>query len=525
MERARILIAEDEELVALAIKSCLEGLGYEIPCVVASGEEAVEKASALDVDLVLMDIHLQGEMNGIEAAGIIRDSSRVPVVYLTAYSDADTLEKAKVTEPFGFILKPFEERALEATVKMALSRSRAHKALLGTHDRMSAILHSVGDGIIVTEANGAIEYVNTRARTLLHLPDDIPPISSIFPFLKLTHTGSEEPVALHLDEVVLNGQSVKLARCSLTRTDGSTCLVDVLLEPYRGNAASRGVVWVFRDASERDRIQDFIATELHDAARLHRSLLPPDTVTAGGLRMAGFLLAAGFAAGDLYNFFPIDDRHTGVYMIDVAGHGLAAASLALLLNRVLVPRESARLPFLGADALSPKDVVTRLNAMFCDGHELMFFTICYGVIDRKTMRLKMARAGHPYPVVVKKDASITEIQAGGNAVGLSLSFAMEEAEITLDPGDRLFIYSDGLTECTDARGAQFGRAKVRDLVSESLREELADAVLRVKKEIASWHGRESFDDDISLVAVEALSGRKEVGRLSGSVSFAHSRAP
>jgi len=526
MERARILIAEDEELVALAIKSCLEGFGYEVPAVVASGEEAVEKASALDVDLVLMDIHLQGEMTGIDAAGIIRDSSRVPVVYLTAYSDADTLERAKVTEPFGFILKPFEERALEATVKMALSRSRAHKALVGTHERMSAILHSVGDGIIVTEANGAIEYVNARARALLHLADDIPPLSSIYPFLKLTHTGSQEPVALHLDEVVVNGQSVRLARCSLTRQDGSTCLVDVHLEPYRGNAGvSRGVVWVFRDASERDRIQDFIATELHDAARLHRSLLPPDTVTAGGLRMAGFLLAAGFAAGDLYNFFPIDDRHTGVYMIDVAGHGLAAASLALLLNRVLAPRESSRLPFLGADALSPKDVVTRLNAMFCDGHELMFFTICYGVIDRKTMHLRMARAGHPYPVVVKNDGSITEIQAGGNAVGLSLTFAMEEADIALAPGDRLFIYSDGLTECTDARGAQFGRAKVRDLVSESLREELTDAVQRVKKEIASWHGRESFDDDISLIAVEALSGRKEAGRMSGSASFAHSRAP
>jgi uncharacterized protein (DUF342 family) len=124
MDRARILVVEDEELVALAIKKCLERLGYEVPEVVASGEEAVKKSVALEADLVLMDIHLKGKMSGIDAAGLIRDSARVPVVYLTAYSDPDTLEKAKLTEPFGFLLKPFEERSLDTTVKMALSHSR-----------------------------------------------------------------------------------------------------------------------------------------------------------------------------------------------------------------------------------------------------------------------------------------------------------------------------------------------------------------------------------------------------------------
>jgi serine phosphatase RsbU (regulator of sigma subunit)/CheY-like chemotaxis protein len=504
MDRARILIVEDEELVALAIKKCLEGFGYEVPRVVASGEEAVRESQAMDADLVLMDIHLQGKMNGIDAAGLIKDSTRVPVVYLTAYSDADTLDKAKLTEPFGFILKPFEERTLEATVKMALSRSRAQKELMGTHDRMSAILHSVGDGIVVTEAGGAIEYANSRATALLQLPDPLPPFISIFPFLKLASTGSSEPVALRVDQVIQGGLSVKLARCSLTRPDGSACLVDMRLEPYRtAGAGSRGIVWVFRDAAERDRIQDFITAELHDAARLHRSLLPPDTIDAGSLRMAGFLLAAGFAAGDLYDFFTIDQEHSAIYMVDVAGHGLAAASLALLLNRLLVPHGGSRLAFLGADALSPKEVVIRLNAMFADGHDQMFFTICYAVVDRTTMRVRMARAGHPYPVIVKKDGSLSEIRAGGNAVGLSPDLALEESEFTLNPGDRLFIYSDGLTECTDAAGAEFSRARFMDLAAESAREGLAEAVTRIRKEVTSWRGSESFDDDVSLVAIEA----------------------
>ncbi len=361
MDHGRILIAEDEELVALAIKKCLEGFGYEVPCVVSSGEEAVRKSETLEADLVLMDIHLQGKMNGIDAAGLIKDSTRVPVVYLTAYSDADTLDKAKITEPFGFILKPFEEKALEATVKMALSRSRAQKELAGTHDRMSSILHSVGDGIVVTEASGVIEYANARARALLQLPDHLPPSSSIFPHVSLTYAEGKEPVALHLDEVVLNGQSVKLAR----------------------------------------------------------------------------------------------------------------------------------------------HVVTRLNTMFCDGHSQMFFTIAYGVIDRHHMKLRMARAGHPYPVVVKKDGSREEIQAGGNAVGLSSTFAVEESETALAPGDRLFIYSDGITECTDSRGAQFSRPRLLDLLVLTLGEELPQAVARIRKEVTTWRGRESFDDDVSLMALEA----------------------
>ena len=158
----------------------------------------LKKSASLEADLVLMDIRLQGPMSGIEAATLIRDSTRVPVVYLTAYSDADTLEKAKLTEPYGFILKPFEERALEATVKMALSRSRSQQELQRTHDKLASILHSVGDAIIVTELNGTILYANTRARQLLRLPSPLPPFSQIFPHLRLTvlgHAGAALPAS------------------------------------------------------------------------------------------------------------------------------------------------------------------------------------------------------------------------------------------------------------------------------------------------------------------------------------------
>jgi uncharacterized protein (DUF342 family)/AmiR/NasT family two-component response regulator len=253
VDRARILVVEDEELVALAIKKCLEGLGYEVPEVVTSGEEAVQKSADLRADLVLMDIHLKGRMSGIDAAGVIKDTAGVPVVYLTAYSDPDTLNKARLTEPFGYLLKPFEERSLDATVKMALSLARGQKELRGSKDTMSAILYSIRDAIIVASPNGTIEFANEKASSLFNLPTPLPPFTSVVPLLGMIRTGSSEPLTARLDEVALNGLSVQLPRCEVAFPDGSTIPVEVSLEPYRAeDRSSKGILLVFRDHQVRE---------------------------------------------------------------------------------------------------------------------------------------------------------------------------------------------------------------------------------------------------------------------------------
>src|ERR1700758_4812661 len=107
MANVKILVVEDESVIARYIESRLRSLGYGVCAVVPSGEEAVQKAGEMHPDLVLMDIVLRGNMNGIEAAGQIRSRFNIPVIYLTAYADDDTLQRAKVTEPFGYLLKPF----------------------------------------------------------------------------------------------------------------------------------------------------------------------------------------------------------------------------------------------------------------------------------------------------------------------------------------------------------------------------------------------------------------------------------
>jgi len=123
--KARLLIAEDESIVAMDIKMHLNKIGYEVLRTVLTGEEAIAAAGELKPDMVLMDISLKGDMLGTEAAEIIHNSFGTPVIFLTAYADADTLEKAKKSEPFGYITKPFEDTDLRVVIEVALSKAKA----------------------------------------------------------------------------------------------------------------------------------------------------------------------------------------------------------------------------------------------------------------------------------------------------------------------------------------------------------------------------------------------------------------
>lgn len=129
MANERILVVEDERIVARDIEKRLKKLGYVVPITVASGEEAIKQTAKIRPDLVLMDIQLKGDLDGIEAAEQIRADFDIPVIYLTAYADEATLQRAKATEPFGYILKPFDARDLQVAIEVALRRRLSEEAI------------------------------------------------------------------------------------------------------------------------------------------------------------------------------------------------------------------------------------------------------------------------------------------------------------------------------------------------------------------------------------------------------------
>ncbi|MBI3608267.1 MAG: response regulator [Nitrospirae bacterium] len=124
MAKASILVVEDQLIVSKDIQTRLKGMGYDVAGAVSSGEEAISKTAETRPDLVLMDIILKGAIDGIQAAQAIRDRLDIPIIYLTAHSDDTTLERANLTEPRGYVLKPFEDRALRATIELALYQHR-----------------------------------------------------------------------------------------------------------------------------------------------------------------------------------------------------------------------------------------------------------------------------------------------------------------------------------------------------------------------------------------------------------------
>lgn len=129
MSTSNIFVVEDESIIALDIKNSLRKSGYKVSGMATSATEALKKIAEVRPDLVLMDIQLRGEMDGVETAEQVRTQFQIPVVYLTAHADEHTLQRAKITQPFGYVLKPFEDKELTTTIEIALSRHQAEKAI------------------------------------------------------------------------------------------------------------------------------------------------------------------------------------------------------------------------------------------------------------------------------------------------------------------------------------------------------------------------------------------------------------
>jgi len=155
MAKKRIMVVEDEGITAMTIKRTLEEMGFEVTATAASGMEAVEKATPENTDLVLMDITLEGDIDGIEASGRIRSRFNLPIVYLTAHSDAGMMDKVKKTEPFGYVLKPFSDHELRMAVEIALYKHEMELRLKESEIRFRTLFNQASDCILLLDPSGA----------------------------------------------------------------------------------------------------------------------------------------------------------------------------------------------------------------------------------------------------------------------------------------------------------------------------------------------------------------------------------
>lgn len=228
MPDKRILIVEDERIVAEDLKRLLMKMGYAVTGIAASGEEAILSVRAHKPDLVLMDIRIQGPQDGIEVAEHLYAEYNLPVSFLTAFADAPTLDRAKATMPFGYILKPFETRSLQAVIEVAVHRHMMEKVTSEIDGWHARALNSVPGAIIASDRSGRLIYMNKSVETLAGWTPDAffgKPLSALLTGSKgepLPPQNGEFPLEFPGTLRTKNGRSlqVMLTRTSVKGEDG-----------------------------------------------------------------------------------------------------------------------------------------------------------------------------------------------------------------------------------------------------------------------------------------------------------------
>lgn len=174
MDQPTLFIVEDEAIVANDLKETLISLGYAVTGIAKSGEIALEMIAGMQPDLVLMDIHLAGTMDGIDTAGKVRELYRIPVVYLTAYADTALLERAKKTEPYGYIVKPYDDRGLQSAVEVALSKSRADERVRESEELIRSLVNLNHQPVFILDRNTRVIVANDALAARQAVPGNPP---------------------------------------------------------------------------------------------------------------------------------------------------------------------------------------------------------------------------------------------------------------------------------------------------------------------------------------------------------------
>jgi sigma-B regulation protein RsbU (phosphoserine phosphatase) len=270
-----------------------------------------------------------------------------------------------------------------------------------------------------------------------------------------------------------------------------------------------------REAEEAlRRSKEELEEDLRLAARIQQTLLPQQESEGCGFRIAHAFHPCADLAGDAVGVVPLPGDQVGVFILDVSGHGVGAALLSFTLTHLLSPSAGQTLLVenteTGPVLVSPARVAERLNRQFPMERTRQYFTLVYGILDASSGAFRYVIAGHPAPVLLRPNAAPTQLGGGGLPIGMIDDARFEDETAILQPGDRLYFYTDGVTEALDSSEQEFGVARVIDQFGQQRDRPLGAGLERVARAARVWSGGH-LRDDVSLLGVERVGTRSGGG--------------
>ena len=288
------------------------------------------------------------------------------------------------------------------------------------------------------------------------------------------------------------------------------------------------VLILLEDVTELEEQRKQLDMDLAAAAQIQRNLLPSEIPRGETVDVAWKFTPCGKVGGDAFNVMQLDEHHWGMYVLDVSGHGLASAMVAVSVAHVLQPQtgylvrkseKSSYNAYLMRKVLSyhteivpPSQVLKTLDEEYDMQRYDNFFSISYLVLDTRDGTLRYSNAGHPFPVVLHADGTMELLKKGGPVIGLGVSADFQEEVKRLRPGDKLFLYTDGLDEYADSRGDLYGAKRFYQVLRQWSRKPVARIVDAVMESIAEFGGDTSPGDDVSLLGLAFKGEKKKLNR-------------
>lgn len=265
-----------------------------------------------------------------------------------------------------------------------------------------------------------------------------------------------------------------------------------------------------RAVAQLERANERMRGDLLAAADFQRSLLPQEPPHCEQVRFSWLFQPCDELAGDIFGLFRLDEHHIGLYILDVSGHGVRAALLSVTLNRLLTPLtgQGALLKQLvddddGYRLTSPVELANLLNRRFpLDLETGQYFTIWYGILDTSSGELRFVSAGHPPLLYSARGRAPVFVRRPSMPIGFAEQPDYVEQSLQLCPGDRVLLYSDGVSEAMNNEGESFGEERMAVVVEQSAALDLDACLRRLIAHIDEWRGKQPVHDDISMLALE-----------------------